>query len=58
MDGKYWARVSKRGITERKRATIESPTIERSRISSDNELFLMRTSKGHNPAIRGQIKKR
>ena len=25
MDGKYWAKVSKRGITERKRAKIENP---------------------------------
>ena len=27
MDGKYWAKVSKRGITERKRAKIENPYI-------------------------------
>ena len=25
MDGKYWAKVSKRGITERKRAKIANP---------------------------------
>ena len=25
MDGKQWTKVSKRGITERKRAKIESP---------------------------------
>ena len=25
MDGEHWARVSKRGITERKRAKIENP---------------------------------
>ena len=25
MDGKYWAKVSKRGITEKKRAKIENP---------------------------------
>ena len=25
MNGKYWAKVSKRGITERKRAKIENP---------------------------------
>ena len=25
MGGKYWAQVSKRGITERKRAKIENP---------------------------------
>ena len=25
MNGKYWAKVSKRGITERKRAKIEIP---------------------------------
>ena len=25
MDGKYWAKVSKRGITERKRAKFENP---------------------------------
>ena len=25
MDGKYWAKVSKRGIIERKRAEIENP---------------------------------
>ena len=25
MDGKYWAKVSKREITERKRAKIENP---------------------------------
>ena len=25
MDGKYWAKVSKRGITERKRAKIKNP---------------------------------
>ena len=25
MDGKFWAKVSKRGITERKRAKIENP---------------------------------
>ena len=25
MDGKYWAKVSKRGISERKRAKIENP---------------------------------
>ena len=25
MDGKYWAKVSNRGITERKRAKIENP---------------------------------
>ena len=25
MDGKHWAKVSKRGITERKRAKIENP---------------------------------
>ena len=25
MEGKYWAKVSKRGITERKRAKIENP---------------------------------
>ena len=25
MTGKYWAKVSKRGITERKRAKIENP---------------------------------
>ena len=25
MDGKHWANVSKRGITERKRAKIENP---------------------------------
>ena len=25
MNGKYWAEVSKRGITERKRAQIENP---------------------------------
>ena len=24
MNGKYWAKVSKRGITERKRATMEN----------------------------------
>ena len=77
MDGKHLAKVSKRGITERKRTEIENPylnahlhintnfsylisrkSFKRSRRSSDNELFLMRTSKGHNPAIRGQIKKR
>ena len=25
MDGKHWAKVSKRGITERKRAKTENP---------------------------------
>ena len=25
MDGKHWAKVSKRGITDRKRAKIENP---------------------------------
>ena len=25
MDGKYWAKVSKRGITEKKRDKIENP---------------------------------
>ena len=25
MNGKYWAKVSKRGITERKKAKIENP---------------------------------
>ena len=25
MDGKYWAKVSKRGITEKKRDQIENP---------------------------------
>ena len=25
MEGKYWAKVSKRGITERKKAKIENP---------------------------------
>ena len=25
MDGKHWAKVSKRGITERERAKIENP---------------------------------
>ena len=25
MDGKFWARVSKRGITEKKRDKIENP---------------------------------
>ena len=25
MNGKYWAKVSNRGITERKRAQIENP---------------------------------
>ena len=25
MDGKYWAKVSKRGITEKERAKIENP---------------------------------
>ena len=25
MDGKYWAKVSQRGITEKKRAKIENP---------------------------------
>ena len=25
MDGKHWAKVSKRGITERNRAKIENP---------------------------------
>ena len=25
MNGKYWTKVSKRGITERKRAKIENP---------------------------------
>ena len=25
MDGEYWAKVSKRGITEKKRAKIENP---------------------------------
>ena len=25
MNGKYWAKVSKRGITERKRTKIENP---------------------------------
>ena len=25
MDGKHWVKVSKRGITERKRAKIENP---------------------------------
>ena len=25
MNGKYWAKVSKRGITEKKRAKIENP---------------------------------
>ena len=25
MDGEHWAKVSKRGITERKRAIIENP---------------------------------
>ena len=25
MDGKHWAKVSKRGITERKRAKIKNP---------------------------------
>ena len=27
MDGKHWAKVSKRGITERKRAKIENPCL-------------------------------
>ena len=27
MNGKYWAKVSKRGITERKRAKIENPNL-------------------------------
>ena len=67
MDDKQWAKVSKRGITERKRAKIENPylnahllyqyeftylisikTFKQCRRSSDNELFLKRTSKGHN----------
>ena len=62
MVGKHWAKVSKRGITERKRAKIENPylnahlhinmishiyfsrkSFKRSRRSSDNELFLIRT---------------
>ena len=77
MNGKYWAKVSKRGIIERKRAKIENPylnahlhinmnlhiyfsrkSFKGSRRSCDNELFLMRTLKRHNPAIRDQIKKR
>ena len=33
-------------------------SFKRPKRCSDNELFLMRTSKGYNPAIRGQIKKR
>ena len=32
-------------------------SFEWSRRSSNNKLFLMRTSKGRNPTIRGQIKK-
>ena len=28
MDGEYWAKVSKRGITERKRAKIENPYLD------------------------------
>ena len=62
MVGKHWAKVSKRGITERKRVQIEKSLpkcastyqydftylfsrkfFKRSRRSSDNELFLMRT---------------
>ena len=27
MDGKHWTKVSKRGITERKRAKIENPNL-------------------------------
>ena len=27
MDDKHWAKVSKRGITERKRAKIENPDL-------------------------------
>ena len=27
MDGKHWAKVSKRGITGRKRAKIENPDL-------------------------------
>ena len=27
MDGKHWAKVSKRGITEKKRAKIENPNL-------------------------------
>ena len=73
MDGKHWAKVSKRGITESKiknphplRLHIninlhiqfqENPS-KRSRKSSDYELFLMKASKERNPSIRGQIKKR
>ena len=78
MDGIHRAKVSKRGITERKRAKIEIPylnahlyinmnsqftylisrkSFKRSRKSSDNELFLIKTSKGCNPAIRGHIQK-
>ena len=28
MDGKHWAKVSKRGITERKRAKIENAYLD------------------------------
>ena len=27
MDGKYWAKISKRGITESKRAKFENPSL-------------------------------
>ena len=36
---------------------ISRKSFKRSKRSSDNELFLMKTSKGCNPAIRGHIKK-
>ena len=73
MDGKRWAKVSKRGITNRKMAKTESPylhahlhinmnslrkSFKRPWRSSDYEHFLMRTSKECNPEIRGQVKKR
>ena len=46
MDGKYWAKVSKRGITERKRAKIENPYLNaRLRINMNSHLFSRKSFK-------------
>ena len=37
--------------------SLTRKSFKKSRRSSDNGLFLVRNSKGNNPAIRGQIKK-
>ena len=42
MDGKYWAKVSKRGITERERAKIKNPYLMSIYISISIHIFIFK----------------